>query len=277
VRYEVGRLNRSRPAVLITHQYGDSVFPANQMVDLYNRLRGPKRLELAPGDHATAELPGLAGLPNHVWTSLRRWLDRYLRGVETGVDDGPGVVLRPHASSDVESYTAWPAVHARTERMALGPQTIRAGVDTPAGAGVALLSNGVEGLTGIPPLVWLPSVSRHDAGVWVSARYPTGTRLRGISTLHLAVTSAHPGGTLVAYLYDLDAAGLGRLLSHAPVSWRTAPGAVDLPMQVTAYDVPAGHRLALVVDTKDPLYADANGTGGTMTFGSASWLDLPER
>jgi len=142
---------------------------------------------------------------------------------------------------------------------------------------VALLSNGFDGLTGIPPLVWLPSVARRDAGVWTSDRYPTGRRLRGIPTLHLAVSSTRPAGTVVAYLYDLDIAGVGRLVSHAPVSWRTAPGTVDLPMQVTAYDVPAGHRLALVVDTKDPLYADANGTGGAMTFGSASWLDLPEQ
>jgi len=66
VRYDVDRLNAARPAVLITHQYGDSVFPANQMVDFYNRLRTPARLELTPGDHATVELSGLSGLPQPV-------------------------------------------------------------------------------------------------------------------------------------------------------------------------------------------------------------------
>ncbi|WP_433303468.1 S15 peptidase family protein [Actinoplanes sp. CA-030573] len=295
-RYAIDAINRNHPAVLIAHNFGDSVFPANQMLDFYTALDTPKRLELAPGDHATVELPGLAGIPNHVWTSLRRWFDQYLAGIDTGIGEEPGVVLRPHNSPAVEYYRDWAHVTGHTRRATLGapsgllptgalgaasPATtwtwpVRAGADTVADGGIALVSNGLEGLTGIPPMVWLPAVSRRDAGVWVSGAAPAGGwRVRGVPHLHAPVTSSSPAGTVIAYLYDLDASGVGKLFSHAPVTWPSSPTTVDLPLQVTAYDVPAGHRLALVADTKDPLYLDANAGNSAITFGSGSWLDVP--
>jgi len=45
----------------------------------------------------------------------------------------------------------------------------------------------------------------------------------------------------------------------------------------TAYDVPAGHSPAVVVDTEDPLYLDVNPSIGQLAFGGPSWLDLPTR
>jgi predicted acyl esterase len=296
VRYSIDEINRNNPAVLIAHSFGDSVFPANQMIDFYTALQTPKRLELAPGDHATAELPGLAGIPNHVWTSVRSWFDRYLRGIDAGADAEPGVVLRPHNSSAVEYYPDWAHVTGHTDHDSLGvphgwratgglsrvsPATtwtwpIQAGTDTVADGGIALLTNGLEGLTGIPPIAWLPAVSRRNAGVWLSGAAPAdGWKVRGVPRLHAPVSSSRPSGTVIAYLYDVDALGFGKLFSHAPATWLTSPTTLDLPLQATAYDLPAGHRLALVVDTKDPLYLDANTGDSTITFGSDSWLDVP--
>jgi predicted acyl esterase len=133
-------------------------------------------------------------------------------------------------------------------------------------------------------LIGEESVSRHDAGVWVSERYPTGARVRGIPRLHLSLTSSRPTGTVVAYLYDVNDVGFGRLVSHAPSTWLGSSSnstiianGLDVPMQVTAFDLPAGHRLGLVLDTRDPLYLDANRRDSTVTFRGGSWLDLPTR
>jgi hypothetical protein len=41
--------------------------------------------------------------------------------------------------------------------------------------------------------------------------------------------------------------------------------------------VPSGHRLALVVDTEDALYLDANPWGAAITFTGPSYLDVPVR
>ncbi|GHH85772.1 hypothetical protein GCM10018793_55100 [Streptomyces sulfonofaciens] len=46
------------------------------------------------------------------------------------------------------------------------------------------------------------------------------------------------------------------------------PSGVDLELFSTAYDVPAGHRLALVVDTADPLCVEHDPSGAQLTFSS---------
>lgn len=82
----------------------------------------------------------------------------------------------------------------------------------------------------------------------------------------------------MAYLYDLDALGNAGLITHAPTTWLGPGGgdrSVDLALPATAFDLPAGHSLTLVVDTVDPLYYDENAPDDTVTIGGGSYLDLP--
>ncbi|MEV1290161.1 CocE/NonD family hydrolase [Micromonospora sp. NPDC049679] len=291
-------LNANAPAVLMANAYGDSMFPPNQLVDFFAQLTGPKRLELAPGDHAIPELTGLAGIPNHVWTSTRRWFDEHLAGVDTGISAEPVVLRVRNAGGTVESYPDWAGVTGssfryhlgdvpwwdRTGPLSPGPssgwtESFRATGDTVATGGVVMLTNGLEALTGIPPVAWLPAVDRGRSAVWSTGALPRGAAVRGIPKLHLTVKPAAAAGTLVSYLYDVDTLGTGQLVTHAPFSWTTArPGAlmtVDTALPATAWNVPAGHRLALVVDTKDPLYLDWNPYGATVSVTGGSWLDVP--
>jgi predicted acyl esterase len=287
-------INANHPAILMANAYGDSLFAPNQLVDFFTRLTTPKRLELAAGDHAVVEATGLLGLDNHVWTSVRRWFDQYLSNVDTGIATEPPVVLRVREGGAVEQYADWVHVSRSTTRYglqavppltgtgALGTatsgwsQTIWTGLDTTADAGVALLSGGLEALDGIPPVDWLPSVSRVNGAVWQSGTLGSGAAVRGMPRLHLSLRNAPTAGTVVAYLYDVDWTGTGRLIDHAPVTW-TAPvtGALDVALPATAYDVPAGHRLALVLDTQDPLYLGANALATPITVTGPSWLDIP--
>jgi hypothetical protein len=52
---------------------------------------------------------------------------------------------------------------------------------------------------------------------------------------------------------------------------------VDVVFPATSYTVPSGRRLALIVDTEDALYLDANPYGAGITFTGPSYLDLPLR
>ncbi|MEV6926292.1 CocE/NonD family hydrolase [Dactylosporangium sp. NPDC051485] len=291
-------INANHPAVLIANAWGDSVFPPDQLVDLFGRLSPPKRLELRPGDHAIAELTGLAGLPNDAWTSLYRWFDQYLAGVDTGIGAEPPVVLQP-LDAGYEQYPSWAALSTSTKRYGLGAirwidgtgllggppgtgwrKTLPSGLDTTADGGVVLLTNGVSAFTGQQPRIWLPTVDRLRAGVWVSDRPGTALRIRGIPKVHLDLTGTAAQGTVVAYLYDLDPLGNARLITHAPVTWLgPSPGSrgVDVALSATAYDVPAGHSLTLVVDTTDPLYYDENTLGGSVTVAGGSYVDVPIR
>ncbi|MFI7598093.1 CocE/NonD family hydrolase [Actinoplanes sp. NPDC049681] len=289
-------INANGPAVMIANGWGDTFFPPNQIVDFYNRLTVPKRLELRPGDHAIAELTGLAGLDNDVWNSLYRWFDQYLGGVSTGVTSEPPVEVKPYNAPE-EHYAAWSALATSTRRYGLGairwydgtgllggdPSTgwsksLPTDKDTFANGGIALITNGLAAFTGWQPWIWLPTVDRSRAGVWASERPSSVQRVRGIPKVHLALSGTEPQGTVVAYLYDLDALGNASLITHAPATWLDDKGgsrSLDFSLQATAYDVPAGHSLTLVIDTVDGLYYDENAPHKTVTIEGGSYLDVP--
>ncbi|TXS16122.1 alpha/beta fold hydrolase [Streptomyces sp. ms191] len=283
---QLDRINANGAAIMLGNAWGDTIFPPNQYASFYEKLTGPKRLEFRPGDHATAEATGLLGLPNDTWTSAHRWFDHYLKGVDNGIDREQPVRLKPRSDGGYESYPDWKSVGADERKIALGgTQRIWANVDSGANGGLVFLSNILDQLVQAPPTASIPLLPRAFAGVWQSERYGTAQQVRGTAKLHTTVTSTKESGTLVAYLYDVGPLGLGKLVSNAPYTFHgQTPGkpfTVDLELFSTAYDVPAGHRLAVVVDTVDPLYIEHNPTGARLTFsspaGDPSYVSVPLR
>ncbi|MCW8377498.1 CocE/NonD family hydrolase [Streptomyces justiciae] len=282
----VDQLNKNGAAVMMANAWGDSIFPPNQYADFYEKLTGPKRLEFRPGDHATAELTGLFGLPNDVWTDTERWFDHYLQGDDNGIDREQPVQLKSRSTGGYEGYPDWKSVGATTRKLALsGTTTLHTNVDSGADGGVVFLSSILDQVAQLPPVASIPLLPRRWAAVWQSGKYTTAQQVRGTAKLHTTVTPTKESGTLVAYLYDVGPLGLGKLVSHAPYTFHgRAPGkafGLDLELYSTAYDVPAGHRLALVVDTVDPLYIEHNPSGAQLTFSSPandpSYVSIPLR
>ncbi|MEU4894443.1 alpha/beta fold hydrolase [Streptomyces sp. NPDC044780] len=282
------RINAGGAAIMLGNSWGDSIFPPNSYADFFEKLTGPKRLELRPGDHATGELTGLLGLPNTTWDHTRQWLDRYLKGERNGIDrQAPVQLMSRTADGDVyEGYPSWSAVPSERRRVPLDTtEKITANHDSGANAGTVLLSGALDQFLKIPPLASIPLLPRSYAAVWQTGPYASEQRVRGTVTLHTTVTSDRSDGTAVAYLYDVGPLGVGKLVTHAPFTFhdRTpgTPFGVDLELFSTAYDVPAGHRLALVVDTVDPLYIEHNPDGAHLTFSSPdadpSYLTVPVR
>jgi predicted acyl esterase len=210
----------------------------------------------------------------------------------------PAISVRP-LNASTEAYPTWAALNGSSRRYGLGrprwldqtgllggaPSTgwtkpVPTDRNTTADGGIALLTNGIGAITGIPPQIWLPTVDRNRAGVWASERPSSALRIRGVPTVHLNLRNTEATGTLFAYLYDLDLLGIARLITHAPVTWTgTTPGdrTVDVGLFATAYDVPAGHSLTLVVDTVDPLYFEENASPGSVTIAGGSYVDVPVR
>ncbi|MFC5213221.1 CocE/NonD family hydrolase [Streptomyces coerulescens] len=282
----VDQLNDSGAAVMMANAWGDTIFPPNQYADFYEKLTGPKRLEFRPGDHATAELTGLFGLPNDVWTDTERWFDHYLKGEDNGINREQPVQLKSRTGGTYEGYPDWKSVSATDRKISLaGSTTIRANIDSGANGGVVFLSSILDQVAQVPPMASIPLLPRRWAAVWQSEKYASAQRVRGTSKLHTTVTPTKESGTLVAYLYDVGPLGLGKLVSNAPYTFhgRTPgqPFGLDLELYSTAYDVPAGHRLALVVDTVDPLYIEHNPSGARLTFSSPandpSYVSIPLR
>ncbi|MFJ8464023.1 CocE/NonD family hydrolase [Streptomyces swartbergensis] len=282
----VDQINKNGAAIMLANAWGDTVFPPNQYADFYEKLTGPKRLEMRPGDHATAELTGLFGLPNDVWQDTERWFDHYLRGEDNGIDREQPVRLKSRSTGGYEGYPDWKSVAATNRKIDLaGTTTIRTNVNSGADGGVVFLSSILDQVAQLPPVASIPLLPRRWAAVWQSEKYATAQQVRGTAKLHTTLTPTKESGTLVAYLYDVGPLGLGKLVSHAPYTFhgRTPgkPFGVDLELYSTAYDVPAGHRLALVVDTVDPLYIEHNPSGAQLTFSSPandpSYVSVPLR
>lgn len=293
---KVDRLNANGTAVMLAHAWNDGFFPPSQMADFYEALETPKSLMVSPGDHATAEMFGAAGLPNETWEALADWFDHHLRGVDNGVDTADPVRLKPNnGRGDWASYGGWSEAAAQERTYHLGkpstdwlrwqnsgamgtePDTgweyrIRAGIGTTAQSGTVLLSGAAQQFFDMPTGVYLPAVDRYRAGVWSTDRYAEGVRVAGPPRVGLTITPTAADQSVYLYLYAVDRNGVGSLITHAPHTLRGAvPGApvsVEARLEPVVWDLPAGHRLVLVADTGDARYADESRIGDRVAFGS---------
>lgn len=214
------RINHNGAAVFLANAWGDTIFSPNQYGRFYDELTDPKRLEFRPGDQATAELTGLPGLPNDVWTDTGRWFDHYLKGEDDGVDREQPVGLTSRSAGGYEGCPDWKSVGATTRKITLGrTTTIHTNVDSGADGGVVFLTGILDQLTRTPPIASIPLLPRRWAAVWQSERYASGGKVRGTVRLHTTVTGTKESGTLVAYLYDVGPLGLGKLVSNAPYTF----------------------------------------------------------
>lgn len=299
---KAGRLDKT--PVLLANALNDGLLPPNQVVELFQNLGGPKQLIFSQGDHTTAELPGALGLPNDVYDAVTRWFDHYLKGIQNGVDKESPVRLQTTGKSWL-TYPDWESVQAGLSTYRLGKpsgwiptgtlsssgnntgwtSSIVTAIPTEANSGTVELTGLFQSLVGKGPSASIALIPRFGAGVWMGPVYTTQKMLAGIATLHLTVTPNQPDVSLYTYLYSVDAFGRGNLITHKPYSLHQAtpgqPQTLDIRLEAAATEVPAGHRLAVVIDTLDLRYSSLTTPGGTLTFSASaadpSWLSVPLR
>ncbi|MFD9412835.1 alpha/beta fold hydrolase [Streptomyces sp. NPDC059989] len=292
----IKELNRRQVAVFYAHAWHETLFPSNQTLKMFNELTGPKRLALSIGDHSGPEMTGLLGLPNRIWTDAHRWFDHHLKEIDNGIADEGQVLSEVMWSKTLEPRPTWPSLTEHVHRLHLAgggelaeqPEagwtaTVLCGVDTPATVADTVVTSGYAEIAGRPKIYPTADIDRTVAAVWASAPAPETTRLRGTPKLRVTYRAANPGSTFVAYLLDMAADGTAHIVTHAPYTDLGSPPdsliSADIELQATAYDVPRGHRILLVIDSRDPFYGDANLPRATLAFTSPeptpSYLDLP--
>ncbi|MFE3760374.1 hypothetical protein ACFXPI_01190 [Streptomyces sp. NPDC059104] len=95
----VDQTNARGILTFISNTWHETLFPVNPVLDLFERLTVPKRLNLWIGDHGAPEGPGLTGLvPEVPFPGLAvptreayDWLDHHLLGVDNDVPNWPAV------------------------------------------------------------------------------------------------------------------------------------------------------------------------------------------
>ncbi|TQM81091.1 putative acyl esterase [Saccharothrix saharensis] len=275
-RSPASHVSSIKAAVLIGNAWNDGLFAPGQITDFFGALTGPKRLMLSPGDHATAELFGAAGLPNEIWTSVGRWFGHHLGGEANGIERELPVQVKPNNGGAWRAYPSWAAVTARTDKVALAADRIGTGWPTIAESGTVLVSGALQGFLNLPVGVSTPLIDRGAAAVWRGPVQWSGTSVSGTPRVRLTVTPGAARTTLYAYLYEVNALGLGALVTHKPVTLTgTGTRVVDLALEPVVWDVAAGNRLVLVVDTVDARYQGSSTLGSSVTFGADSWIEVP--
>lgn len=256
------RLNAHAPAVLLAHTWSATVESPNRNGRYFSRLRTAKRLEYRRDDHATQAPPA----------SAERWFDRHLRGGPGGPGTEPPVFLEARGRPPGHPGEHYDDLWATASANHVPPLEPRTGPDPVIHPGPDPHGPHADD----------PSPGHGSAALWWTSPDPRPRRLRGIPALRTRVTPSAAEGTLVARLYDLDPTGTATLVTHAPYSFaHHAPGTpfeASFDLFATVYDLPAGHRLALLVTGTDPLYVARNPPGATLTLHSAATgLALPVR
>ena len=285
-------------AIYIGNAFGDEVFQPNQLLTFWEQLdgaeqttKGNKFLELAQGWHVTADIGGLLapGGPNEVWHNITQWFDHFLKQVPSTDYDQPifnvevkGTTTRnqlgnyPIPGSQYKVLNLPPRKHMRNGGLSEAPysdtpgqlNTIHSGMPTLANTGIPVISSTLAGAvqthTGRDwDSIKINRISNTFGIAFESEPLDKQLKVRGVPEIKINITPSKENSEIIAYLYDVNRHGRGRLITYAPFSLheysdpQPTPGQ---PMDVTinlltqAYNVPKGHRIALVFDTFDILF-----------------------
>ncbi len=272
----IDKINNRQAPVYISQNFGDNLFQPNPIIKFYNKLKGPKLLDLNQGSHATGEASGLLTNNNFVFKRLHKWFDYWLKGKANKEKLG-GYSLQLDIEHEREFYSQGEINVNKYKKYFLGPRallgaasmgedfysgrdetnTIISGIDTTASTGIPLLSAIIDGNFKIAPFTYMPLVNKVNAIRFKGPRLEQALRLRGSPKLKLNV-AAKKRMQLIAYLYDMNRYGHMKLITHGAFS--TDKGidhsrSINFDLVATAYNVNPGHRLVLIIDTKDSLYA----------------------
>ncbi|MEU6665947.1 alpha/beta fold hydrolase [Streptomyces sp. NPDC046727] len=207
----VDETNARAVPTFFSHTWHETLFPVNQVIEHFERLTVPKRLNLWIGDHAGPEGAGLTipfSGPNPPVDEAFAWLDHHVRGVGNDApawspvssqimftyrtridpDTGDNVITEPAVR---EPRPSWGDVTTSTERWYLtetasgsidgglqaDPKTgwereFTAGQLTEATAVDAIITTGQAEWKGSPKTYITDKFDRQNLAVWTSAPIP---------------------------------------------------------------------------------------------------------
>jgi len=301
----LSKLNERNVPVFLGTYWHETIFSVPAVVELFNQLTGPRRLLIQVGDHGGGEVVGFLGGYSRPTATTYQWLEQFVKNRGTGSLDDTTVhaeYMHMNLLQQIQKLPSWeayvlPAVRYHLDAPAPGApdgalstapgrggtQEFMAGVDTPATVAPELIWTGMRERLGRPFHYDTAKISREDAAVWSTPPFTTAQQITGSLSLHVVVTPAAPTATLVAYLFDLDpGTGTARIITSAPYTVRNAgpnqTRSIDIQLQPADYRVAAGHRLQLVVDTRDDFFTGASVAGTKIQISTAnagSYLQIP--
>ncbi|MEO3974612.1 alpha/beta fold hydrolase [Streptomyces sp. CAU 1734] len=306
-RHRLPAYNANRTPILLTTAWHETIFSVPAVIDLFTGLEGPKSLLVQVGDHGNGELGGLAGLLSKPTEMAYRWLDHHIGG-SAGDGREPRFGIRSEYMHNLLSdlhHPDWASYALPRKRFHLagasagqldaeltedGPQpgwsrSVKAtGESTEAVVAPKLVQTGLAERMGLPHVYRTADIDRGLAAIWTGAPLARAMRVQGDPEVRVTVKPQEKDATIVAYLMDSDpATGKAAIITHAPftITGEQAGRAttVAFTLQPAHYVLARGRRLQLIIDTHDPLFADANTPLTTVEIsspqGAESCIDIP--
>lgn len=256
------------PPIFIVNGMNDDLFTTRQIVNFYEGYHGIKKLMLANGIHASAELPGLLGVSSDIWDDTMDWFDYWLKGENTGILDKPRFSIYQKWTRSQEAFADWPLP---TNNLPLYPSAN--GLSRlPGEENTADIANAVSAASsGIPALSpfldtlnipWKGATSEQlnskGSLCFDSDALDQPVTVIGTPWIHALVKPDDQSYQLNFMIYDVNQAGTASLVAHSPITIREGVAdqekVIDLRMNVVSYRFESGHRIRLVVSSQDPAF-----------------------
>jgi uncharacterized protein len=224
---------------------------ADAMARAFEAMVGPKRLIAGPWMHVLPVVTDEGPL-DFLGIGLS-WWDRWLKDVDNGADGEPSAYYVQGPSPYWTALDAWPARSRTTARVDPGagtrdiPLTLTSAAET-SDPTVGLLS----GFTRLATAgVGLPGDQHHDdlkSTCWTSE--PLEAALAVVGRPEVMFDRPTPG-RVVAKLTHVDPAGRSVLITSGAIGEGLPARHDAVVLDATAYEIPAGHRLRVVLSEAD--------------------------
>lgn len=278
--YHLDELNSKRTPVLLVHEMDDTLFPVNQAVDFYEKLEGPKHLQINRGFHAASSITVLKQKDKEPWASVHAWFGTYVRDQGSSELDGKARISFKNSEKilvtdqrfrddlDTKSYYL--------QQTSLGYQLTESIMEAAIPTDLTIVNypwNPSHVVTGIPvrsalknltdlQTVTVPvkDLKRPFAIEFASAPYYDGAVVMGSPKLKLSLQSETTRGLVIAHLVDIAPDQVGKLITHGTHTWsdqdqiETGRYNFEIQMYFTAWKLEPGHRLAVVLNGADLEY-----------------------
>lgn len=297
----IEELNKRRPPVYISNNFGDNLFQPNNVLNYYAKLKGPKILDLNQGTHASGELTGLFSSNNYTFKKLHHWFSYWLMNIQNEEEIKLNTVnIQTDVNHSRETFSGLMDKQITKMKLNLHPNIVnngslrlypysgrrvverfRTSLDTDASTGIPLISALIDGNFRLPVQIFLPDTALFYGSKFVTASLRSKLKIRGIPNLRLKIPNEIKTFHLNAYLYEVNRLGMAKLITHGTFTRLQQSKGVETKFDfvATAYDLAVGSKLALVLDGKDPLYLKPNSSAKSVAIelgnSSSSILQLP--
>ncbi len=235
----IDKINQRNTPVFIANNLGDNLFQPNQIIDFFEKLTVPKRLELNQGTHATGEGIGLILDANYTFQNLRDWFGFWLKDSrssqypnfkksevsiltsiehkrevyrDTSIMSSKRSILELHLKG--RTLLQGGKLTSENEHVLDAQDLLLAGLDSLASTGTPLASALINAHLKRPVIRLAPLLSSPYSLNYISQAHSEKLRLRGMPELKLNIKPFADSYQVVAYLYDVGPLGLAKLITH---------------------------------------------------------------